>query len=110
MTGTSQGNVPAEHNFQIQEVRMKPRVICVMAASVDGRTLPSRWRPTGAAGNLFEQVHDLLAGDAWLIGRVTGQEFAKGKPYPDSTKEILPRHLVRAARGHCLRCRARRPR
>jgi len=70
---------------------MKPHVICLMAASVDGRTLSSRWRPKGAAGNLFEQVHDTLAGDAWLIGRVTGQEFAKGKPYPASANEIFPR-------------------
>jgi riboflavin biosynthesis pyrimidine reductase len=70
---------------------MKPHVICLRAASVDGRTLPSRWRPKGAAGNLFERVHEELAGDAWLIGRVTGQEFAKGKPYPVSTKEMLPR-------------------
>ena len=69
---------------------MKPHVICLMAASVDGRTLPSRWRPKGA-GNVFEQVHDELAGDAWLVGRVTGQEFAKGKsPYPAST-ENFPR-------------------
>jgi riboflavin biosynthesis pyrimidine reductase len=62
-----------------------------MASSVDGRTLPSRWRPKGSAGNLFEQVHDELAGDAWLVGRVTGQEFAKGKPYPTSTRESFPR-------------------
>jgi riboflavin biosynthesis pyrimidine reductase len=62
-----------------------------MAASVDGRTLSSRWRPNGAAGDLFERVHDKLSGDAWLIGRVTGQEFAKGKPYPVSTKETFPR-------------------
>ena len=70
---------------------MKPHVICLMAASVDGRTLPSRWRPTGAAGDHFERVHDELAGDAWLIGRVTGQEFAKGTSYPASTPESFPR-------------------
>jgi riboflavin biosynthesis pyrimidine reductase len=64
---------------------MKPHVICHMASSVDGRTLPSRWRPKGAAGEIFERVHDELAGDAWLVGRVTGQEFSKGKPYPEST-------------------------
>ena len=69
----------------------KPYVICLMASSVDGRVLPSRWRPKGAAGNLFERVHDDLAVDAWLVGRVTGQEFAKGKPYPPSTKEAFPR-------------------
>lgn len=70
---------------------MKPHVICLMAASVDGRTLPSRWRPNGAAGDAFERVHDELAGDAWLIGRVTGQEFAKGKPYPASTRQPFAR-------------------
>jgi riboflavin biosynthesis pyrimidine reductase len=70
---------------------MKPRVICLMAASVDGRTLPSRWRPDGAAGDLFERVHDELAGDAWLVGRVTGQEFANGKPYLPWTRETFPR-------------------
>src|SRR6202049_1725708 len=69
---------------------MKPHVICLMASSVDGRTLHSRWRPQGGAA-LFEQVHDELAGDTWLVGRVTGQEFAKGKPYPASTKESFPR-------------------
>jgi riboflavin biosynthesis pyrimidine reductase len=62
-----------------------------MACSVDGRTLSSRWRPKGAAGDHFERVHEVLAGDAWLIGRVTGQEFAKGKPYPVSTKKTFPR-------------------
>ncbi|MBV9530915.1 MAG: RibD family protein [Bradyrhizobium sp.] len=70
---------------------MKPYVICLMAASVDGRTLPSRWRPKGAATNVFERVHDELSGDAWLIGRVTGQEFAKGKLYPTSATETFPR-------------------
>jgi hypothetical protein len=36
-------------------------------------------------------VHDQLGGDAWLIGRVTGQEFAKGKQYHSSTKETFLR-------------------
>jgi riboflavin biosynthesis pyrimidine reductase len=62
-----------------------------MACSVDGRTLSSRWRPRTAAGDHFERVHDTLAGDAWLIGRVTGAEFAKGRPYPAATNESFPR-------------------
>src|SRR3954454_20733418 len=77
---------------------MKPHVICLMAASVDGRTLPSRWRPKGAAGDAFERVHEELAGDAWLVGRVTGQEFAKGKPYPASTTAVLARESWLARR------------
>src|SRR6516165_2159815 len=71
---------------------MKPRVICLMAASIDGRTLQSRWRPKGGGdGDMFERAHEELAGDAWLIGRITGPEFAKGKPYPAARKETFPR-------------------
>ncbi|WP_420132876.1 RibD family protein [Rhodopseudomonas sp.] len=70
---------------------MKPHVTCLMASSVDGRTLHSRWRPKGTTGDLFEQVHDELGGDAWLIGRVTGSEFAKGQPYPTGTTQRFPR-------------------
>ncbi|MCK1715855.1 MULTISPECIES: RibD family protein [unclassified Bradyrhizobium] len=69
---------------------MKPYVICLMASSVDGRTHPSRWRPKSAGADWFEKIHDELGGDAWVIGRVTGSEFAKGKPYP-ATTETFPR-------------------
>ena len=69
---------------------MKPYVICLMHSSLDGRTHPSRWRPKGAGTDWFEKIHDELGGDAWVIGRVTGSEFAKGQPYP-ATKEKLPR-------------------
>jgi riboflavin biosynthesis pyrimidine reductase len=62
---------------------MKPHVICHMLTSIDGRILSSRWSPKGVAtGELFEKLHDQLGCDAWIIGRVTGQEFAKGKSYP----------------------------
>ncbi|HJT07355.1 MAG TPA: RibD family protein [Stellaceae bacterium] len=70
---------------------MKPQVICHMAMSLDGRTLPSRWRPEGVGEGLFERLHEELAGDAWLVGRVTGQEFAKGAAYPGHTEETFPR-------------------
>lgn len=70
---------------------MKPYVICLMASSLDGRTHPSRWRPKSVGGDWFEKIHDELGGDAWVIGRVTGSEFAKGKPYPETSREKLPR-------------------
>jgi riboflavin biosynthesis pyrimidine reductase len=70
---------------------MKPHVICHMSTSIDGRTRLSRWRPKGAAGGLFEKLHEELGGDAWLIGRVTGQEFAKGTAYPSATETTFPR-------------------
>jgi riboflavin biosynthesis pyrimidine reductase len=69
---------------------MKPYVICLMHSSLDGRTHPSRWRPKGT-GDWFEKIHDELGGDAWVIGRVTGSEFAKGTPYPTDAREKFPR-------------------
>lgn len=72
---------------------MKPHVICHMVSSVDGRTWQSRQRPAREkSGNLFEVLHDKLGGDAWLVGRVTGREFAKRDSYPaTSPGEALPR-------------------
>ena len=71
---------------------MKPYVICHMVASIDGRILHSRWRPTTRdGGDLFERLHVKLGGDAWIVGRVTGQEFAKGKAYDAKPDRTYPR-------------------
>ena len=88
---------------------MKPHVICHMVSSVDGRILSSRMRPKGAnSGGLFERLHDELKGDAWLIGRVTGREFAKRKSYPATAGQAFAaRTLVRPARGGRLGDRSR---
>jgi riboflavin biosynthesis pyrimidine reductase len=71
---------------------MKPYVICHMNASVDGRILGSRWRPAeNRMPGLFERLHDELGGGCWLIGRVTGSEYAKAASYPDHTDQAYPR-------------------
>ena len=71
---------------------MKPYVICHMNASVDGRILGSRWRPAeNRMAGLFERLHEELGGGSWLIGRVTGSEYAKAKAYPDRTDQTYPR-------------------
>ena len=75
------------------EINMKPYVICHMVCSVDGRIHGSRQRPkANVIPNLFERLHDQLGGGSWLCGRVTAQEFAKGKGlvYPP-TDQVLPR-------------------
>ena len=84
--------------LRMTETSMKPHVICHMLSSVDGRILSRRWRPKGiGVGGLFERLHDELGCDAWIVGRVTGQEFAKGRSYPASTATPLDRnnHFVR---------------
>jgi riboflavin biosynthesis pyrimidine reductase len=77
----------------------KPYVICHMNASVDGRILGSRWRPTeNRMAGLFERLHDKLGGDSWLIGRVTGSEYAKAAAYPDHADKTYPREAWFARR------------
>jgi riboflavin biosynthesis pyrimidine reductase len=70
---------------------MKPYVMCHMVCSIDGRIWGSRWRPkNNVVPNLFEKLHDQLGGGSWLCGRVTAQEFAKGRQYPPSD-QVFPR-------------------
>jgi riboflavin biosynthesis pyrimidine reductase len=72
---------------------MKPYVLCHMVCSVDGRIWGSRWRPkANVVPNLFEKLHDQMGGGSWLCGRVTAQEFAKGKePHYPATDQVFPR-------------------
>lgn len=56
----------------------RPRVICHMAASVDGRIVVDGWPAADAAAvrRQYEQVHASLGADGWMCGRVTMQPFA----------------------------------
>ena len=81
---------------------MRPHVICHMGASIDGRTLPNRWRPSeDPMPGLYERLHEELRGDAWLVGRVTGEEFARGSDYSTRIGQRLPREswIVRRSAG-----------
>ncbi|USI74928.1 dihydrofolate reductase family protein [Sphingomonas morindae] len=71
---------------------MTIRITCHMATSLDGRILSDRWTPKDAFGDdVFEAVHERLGGGSWLVGRVTGAEFARGEAYPDTDAAALPR-------------------
>ncbi len=71
---------------------MKPYVICHMMSSVDGRILPDRWHPHIDDRGVYERLHNELGCDAWLVGRVTGQEFASREaPYSTYIGEPLGR-------------------
>src|SRR5262249_42590458 len=78
---------------------MKPYVICHMVASVDGRTLTSRWHPENSEQRrYFKPLHDRLGVDAWLVGRVTGQEYATRDAYPHHTGQHYLRETWFAGR------------
>jgi 2,5-diamino-6-(ribosylamino)-4(3H)-pyrimidinone 5'-phosphate reductase len=57
----------------------RPRVICHMMTSVDGRIVVEGWPLSGEGSRPCEEVHATYAPDAWLCGRVTmEQHFAAG--------------------------------
>ena len=69
---------------------MKPYVVCHMIASLDGRILPGRWTesPDGdrkAWTTTYAAIHESLAGEAWLVGRVTMAELSPALPHPPAT-------------------------
>lgn len=79
----------------------RPTVICLMLSSIDGRLHPSRFTksPQGTAkvwSATYESIHDSLVGDAWLIGRTTMAEMAKGEAHPPVEFPIpdRPFHIV----------------
>ena len=58
----------------------RPRVVCHMAASVDGRIVVDGWPDSVAAAvrREYELVHGGYEADAWICGRVTMEPFAGG--------------------------------
>jgi len=74
----------------------KPYVVCHMVSSVDGSLSPGKWTksPDGSRDDWsasYEKIHEQLKADAWIVGRVTMAEMAKGTPHPPSGKLTVER-------------------
>lgn len=56
----------------------RPRVICHMATSIDGRIVVDGWSASAAAvvRGEYERVHASYEADGWICGRVTMEPFA----------------------------------
>jgi 2,5-diamino-6-(ribosylamino)-4(3H)-pyrimidinone 5'-phosphate reductase len=81
----------------------RPRVICHMMTSLDGRIVPDGWPIDAATRRQYEQVHAALAPDGWLCGRVTMEPFAGGvRPDAEMAEEHRggPRDDFRAPGDH----------
>jgi riboflavin biosynthesis pyrimidine reductase len=61
---------------------MKPYVICHMMPSVDGRLRTERWDIPKKGHEEYERTADSYRADAWICGRKTMEEFAKGRKRP----------------------------
>ena len=55
---------------------MRPRVICHMAMSIDGRIVADGWPDSGAVRREYEEIHAAYEADAWMCGRITMEPFA----------------------------------
>jgi 5-amino-6-(5-phosphoribosylamino)uracil reductase len=83
----------------------RPKIICHMATSIDGRLLADRWTPppSGVARDLLNQHYEALAerldADGWLVGRKTMEHYAKGLPRPFDKVSPLPRATHLAVRS-----------
>lgn len=55
----------------------RPRVICHMIASVDGRIVTGGWPLSAEGRKQYELVHASYDADGWICGRVTMEPFAK---------------------------------
>src|ERR1043166_1326977 len=75
----------------------RPRVICHMTTSIDGRIMVDGWPGPGGAPvrREYEEVHAGYAPDGWLCGRVTMEPFA-GRVRPAA--EIIREHSGGRAR------------
>jgi riboflavin biosynthesis pyrimidine reductase len=83
---------------------VKPEVILLMESSLDGKLHPSRWTasPDGERkgwSTLYERTHASLAGDAWMVGRVTMQEMSKTTAHPPVQVPAVERPLHVADRS-----------
>jgi riboflavin biosynthesis pyrimidine reductase len=62
----------------------RPRVICHMMSSVDGRIVTDDWPLSSDGQRQYELVHEQYAADGWLCGRVTMQEHFAAGARPDA--------------------------
>jgi len=76
----------------------RPRIICHMAASVDGRIVVDGWPASTAASvrREYELVHASYEADGWICGRVTMEPFAGGVR---AEAEVAREHTSGAARA-----------
>jgi riboflavin biosynthesis pyrimidine reductase len=80
-------------------VPRRPRVICHMIASIDGRIVTDDWPLSAEARRQYELVHASYESEGWMCGRVTMEPFAKRVR---SDAEIAREHSGGAAREDFL--------
>lgn len=72
----------------------RPKVICHMASTVDGRIIVENWgKSYDRFAGLYERCHESFDSQAWMVGRVTMEkDFTEGlEPVLSSPGKPIPR-------------------
>lgn len=74
-------------------MKARPRVICHMGPSLDGRIVPSRWMKVATTLYAeYERTAKTFDADAWVIGRISMEPYAgKARIPARRSKERIPR-------------------
>ena len=80
----------------------KPRVICHMMSSLDGRIIVQRWGPNVPGRDDYETTAATFEAQAWMCGRVTMEkDFTKGRqpdlqpvPQPLDRTDFVAEHAA----------------
>ncbi|TGD79460.1 dihydrofolate reductase family protein [Hymenobacter wooponensis] len=74
----------------------RPRVICHMMSTVDGKILSANWKDediTQTFSGYFEKYHETFTSQAWMCGRITMErDFSGGvEPQPQTPPQPIAR-------------------
>ncbi len=81
---------------------MRPKIICHMIGSIDGRLLSERWTPLrdGLGSNtvlrVYEETAQRLSAEGWIVGRKTMAEMVGGparSPHASKASPIRGTHI-----------------
>ncbi|PWE38084.1 5-amino-6-(5-phosphoribosylamino)uracil reductase [Pseudomonas prosekii] len=84
---------------------MRPKIICHMVSSIDGRLLVERWTPPAKGidseivGRIYEEVAGRLDADGWIVGRKSMAPMTKGQPKEITVSSKVERSTFHGTRG-----------
>jgi riboflavin biosynthesis pyrimidine reductase len=87
---------------------MRPRIICHMTSSVDGRQLVDRWsKPaTGISPSVlrghYDEIYKRLDTKGWIVGRKTMRYYAEERPHVVAEQRIARENALADRRGRSL--------
>lgn len=83
---------------------MRPKIICHMISSIDGRLLVERWTDPAAGASRravlahYETIASRFVSDGWIIGRTTMHHYARAEARAVAPKGEFPREPFLGAR------------